>query len=219
MNNKSNNRIFGMSKTEFTIVVVMGGFLLCVITLFGGYIIYDLNRSSSVAALPPTFAPPTIQPLPINTPILVQPPNATNTSQPTNTVTPPKPCPPCTILVNSWRFEVQEIHSDPGKDSSRKNIILIGNMYNEGTTKDLFLPTFLLVLKDSAGHIYQDDLNATFAAEEKYGTELFGGGGSNPGAFTYVAYGFDVPASEKVFEIAPGELVASWGENFQFRVP
>ncbi len=31
MNNKSNNRIFGMTKTEFTILVTMGGLLLCVI--------------------------------------------------------------------------------------------------------------------------------------------------------------------------------------------
>lgn len=129
------------------------------------------------------------------------------------------PCPPCTVLVNSWRFTILEIHSDPGSDRSRQNIILIGNMYNEGTKKDLFLPTFLLVLKDSAGRVYEDDLNATFAAEQKYGTEYFGGGGSNPGAYTYVAYGFDVPASEKIFEIAPGEQVANWGGNFQFMVP
>jgi len=76
MNNKSNNRIFGMTKTELTILVIMGGLLLCVIMLFGGYIIYDLNRPIPAAVIPPTAIPqvviqPTNSPLPIqpNTPI------------------------------------------------------------------------------------------------------------------------------------------------------
>ncbi len=76
MNNKSNNRIFGMTKTEFTILVTMGGLLLCVIMLFGGYIIYDLSRPVPAAVLPPTTIPqvviqPTNSPLPSqpNTPV------------------------------------------------------------------------------------------------------------------------------------------------------
>lgn len=76
MNNKSNNRIFGMTKTEFTIFATMGGLLLCIIMLFGGYIIYDLSRPVPLAVLPPTAIPqvviqPTNSPLPSqpNTPI------------------------------------------------------------------------------------------------------------------------------------------------------
>lgn len=57
MKNKSNNRIFGMTKTEFTILVTMGGLLLCVLMLFGGYIIYDLSRPVPAAVLPPTTVP------------------------------------------------------------------------------------------------------------------------------------------------------------------
>jgi hypothetical protein len=54
MNKKANNKIFGMTQTELLILVTMGGLLLCVIFLFGGYILYDLNRPNTVAVLPPT---------------------------------------------------------------------------------------------------------------------------------------------------------------------
>jgi hypothetical protein len=77
MNHKTNNRIFGMNKTEFTILVTMGGLLLCVITLFGGYIIYDLNRPAPVAVIPPTSIPQ----------VVIQPTNSPLPSQP-NTPTP-----------------------------------------------------------------------------------------------------------------------------------
>lgn len=91
MNNKSNNRIFGMTKTEFTIFATMGGLLLCVIMLFGGYIIYDLSRPVPVAVLPPTaiqqvVVQPTNSPLPSqpNTPV----PQSTSTTAPTHAPAP-----------------------------------------------------------------------------------------------------------------------------------
>lgn len=75
-----------MTKTEFTILITMGGLLLCVIMLFGGYIIYDLSRPIPVAAIPPTSIPqvviqPTNSPLPSqpNTPV----PQPVFTSTPT----------------------------------------------------------------------------------------------------------------------------------------
>ena len=55
MNQKPNNRILGMTQTELLVLVVMGSLLLCVIILFGGYILYDLNRSNpATGILPPT---------------------------------------------------------------------------------------------------------------------------------------------------------------------
>ena len=86
MNNKPNNRIFGMTQTELIIVVIMGGLLLCVIVLFGGYIFYDLNRPTPVAVVLPTSIPQNfIQPT--NSPLPILPPN-TPIPQPTFTTTP-----------------------------------------------------------------------------------------------------------------------------------
>ena len=52
MNNKANQRILGMTQTELLILISMGGLLLCGLVLFGGYIIYELNRPLPVASLP-----------------------------------------------------------------------------------------------------------------------------------------------------------------------
>jgi tetratricopeptide (TPR) repeat protein len=122
-----------------------------------------------------------------------------------------------TILVNSWRFEILEIQSDPGKDSSRQIVVLIGNMYNEGRTTDTFVPLYKIVLRDSAGREYGDDYQATNAAEDKYGA--IGAAYVNPGAYAYVAYAYDVPSSEHYFVIIPGSLAVSWGGNWSFNVP
>lgn len=72
MNKKSNNRILGMTQTELIIFVTMGGLLLCAIALFGGYILYDLNRSNPVAILPQTSTPQLIT-QPTNSPLPLQP--------------------------------------------------------------------------------------------------------------------------------------------------
>jgi hypothetical protein len=66
MNKKTNKRILGMRQTEFLILITMSGLILCGIVLFGGYIIYELNRPLPVAS-PPTSRPtlitqPSIQP-------------------------------------------------------------------------------------------------------------------------------------------------------------
>jgi hypothetical protein len=86
MEKKKSRRILGMTQTELIILVVMGGLLLCVIVLFGGYIIYDLNRPNTTVALPPTSIPqPVIQPT--NSLLPIQPSN-TPFSQLTFTSTP-----------------------------------------------------------------------------------------------------------------------------------
>lgn len=96
MNNKTNNRIFGMTKTEFTILVTMGGLLLCVIMLFGGYIIYDLSRPTPVAVIPPTSVPQVIV-QPTNSPV----PNQPNTSVPQLVFTPTPTYIPAPTTVSS----------------------------------------------------------------------------------------------------------------------
>jgi hypothetical protein len=56
MNKKANKRILGMTQTNLLILITMSGLLLCVIVLFGGYVIYELNRPIPVA-IPPTSMP------------------------------------------------------------------------------------------------------------------------------------------------------------------
>ena len=74
MSKKQNRRILGMTQRELIILVTMGGLLVCVIVLFGGYVIYDLNLASPVTVQPPTSIPqPVIQPT--NSPLPIQPSN------------------------------------------------------------------------------------------------------------------------------------------------
>ena len=54
MDKKQKNRIFGLTERELLIFAIMGGSLLCVIIVFGGYIIYDLNRANPDTASPRT---------------------------------------------------------------------------------------------------------------------------------------------------------------------
>lgn len=63
----------------------------------------------------------------------------------------------------------------------------------------------------------EDDRPATWAAEDKYGTES--GTSKNTGATEYVAIAFDTPSSEKSFTIIPGCLTVSWSWNITFVVP
>jgi hypothetical protein len=86
MNKKAKKRILGLTQREFLILATMGGLVLCIMVLFGGYIIYDLNRPIP-AAPPPTSMPQlivqqTITPSPVpSTPIS----EITSTIAPTNT--------------------------------------------------------------------------------------------------------------------------------------
>lgn len=123
---------------------------------------------------------------------------------------------PGTILVNNWRFVISEIRTDRGKDPSRKMVVLIGNLYNEGRASDTFTPSFTMLLRDSSGREYDDDYLGTVSATDKYGGSL--PSGVNPGAHVYVAFAYDVPASEYSFLIVPGDLATSWGGNYSFGV-
>jgi hypothetical protein len=227
MNKKTNKRFLGMTQTELLILVTMGGLLLCVLALFGGYIIYDLNRSNPVAVLPPTLMPqsiiqPTIQPT--NSPLPVKPldtliPQLTDTPLPSATPIPPtiKPKPIGTLRVNNWLFEITAVHSDPGMDSSRQQVVLLGNITNEGGSTDGFVAYAKLILRDSQGRQYEDDRVGTFSAMDKYGTQI--PAGINPGATILYAVAFETPSSERTFTIIPGALVASWSGDITFTLP
>jgi hypothetical protein len=88
MAKKSNKRILGMRQTEFLTLGILGGILLCILVIGGGYIIYSLNGSSSVAAVSPISAVPSITPEPAQS-------LPTPTTKPTQTAT-PRPLPTLT---------------------------------------------------------------------------------------------------------------------------
>lgn len=184
--------------------------------------VISLPQNTATLAESSTPQPPTetaTPALPTNTPQPTSTPRPTKTTSPSETPVPPTatPEPIGTLLVNSWRFEILEARSDPGKDSSRQNIVLLGNIYNEGRTTDMFNPLYEMVLRDSQGREYEYDLLATFAAEARYGAEA--AVGMNPGSKKYVAYAYDVPASETDFTIVAGSFTASWSGNISFSVP
>jgi len=160
------------------------------------------SRKLQNSAILPTVAIPTFDSAPTVAPA----------NQPTAA-----PCPPCTVVVDTWRFDIQEIHSDLGMDPSRQMVVLIGVVTNEGMKQDLFMATDTMVLKDSGGREYQQDMNGTFTAGDKYGTGP--GGELNPGASEKEAWAYDVPATEKTFTIAAGDLAGSWGGDFIFTAP
>lgn len=232
MNKRPNQRILGMTQSELLILFIMGSLLFCTLIIFAGYIIYT-NRSLTVAVIPSTSIPsqPT-QPLPSAGPIIptlgttIQLPTVpptialpTNTPLPSETpILPTLTQQPIGILrVNHWLFEITAVHSDPGINSSRQQIVLLGNITNEGTSTDTFVAYAKLVLKDSQGRKYEDDQTGTYSAWRKYGTEI--AASMNPGARVYVAIAFDVPSSERTFTIIPGGLVVSWSGNITFTLP
>ena len=226
MNKKPNKRFLGMTQTELLILVTMGGLLLCVTALFGGYIVYDLNRSNPVAVLPPTSMPqsiiqPTIQPT--NSPLPVKPLD-TLIPQPTETLLPSEtPILPTrslnqvnTLRVNHWLFQITAVKSDPGMDSSRQQVVLLGNLTNEGYSRDTFTGQ-AISLRDSQGRQYEDNIQGQLAAGDKYGTQM--AVLMNPGATLYIAVAFDAPSSERTFTIIPGMLVVSWSGDITFTLP
>jgi hypothetical protein len=142
-----------------------------------------------------------------------------NPGNPTGAVGPNQACPPCTLLVDSWRFQLQEVHSDPSADPSERIIVLVGTIQNIGTTADVFTSNYVLLLRDSKGTTYKSDDASTRAAQVKYRTAPAGGGKLNPGERAQVAYGYIVVAGTRDFQIVPGAMVASWGGNGSFSLP
>jgi hypothetical protein len=80
MQNKANQRILGMTRSQLLILGALGGVFLCVVLAFGGYIIFGSTRSVP-AALPPTSIP-TVSTLTTQLPVAAQP-----TIRSTNTAT------------------------------------------------------------------------------------------------------------------------------------
>jgi hypothetical protein len=52
VSNQKPQRYLNLTRNELTIIVVLGGLLLCVLAVFGIYIMYDLSRPLAVAAAP-----------------------------------------------------------------------------------------------------------------------------------------------------------------------
>lgn len=122
-----------------------------------------------------------------------------------------------TVRVDHWVLEIAEVKSDPGMNASRKNIVLLGNLTNDGAQTATFSTIATLLLQDSRGRTYEEEKTVTWAAQDKYGAEI--PASISPGASRYVAIGFDVPVDAESFTIIPGSLVASWGGNVRFSLP
>lgn len=171
---------------------------------------------------------PTETPAPSETPRPTETPTteaATQTPAPTETPRPTDTQPPATdsttsigeVKVDHWVFEIEEVKSEPGMDSSRQNLVLLGQLTNEGRETSTFVAVYTLVLQDSQGRTYQEDVLAQFATMDKYGTEI--PASISPEASRYVAIAFDVPASEETFSLVPGSLASSWSGDVTISLP
>jgi hypothetical protein len=229
MDKKPNNRILGMTQMQLLILIAIGGLLLLTIILFGGYIIYDMNRSKVAAALPPTFQPtqPTYTPYPTNAPLPTFTPVVEVPQVPFFTPTTLAVISPTTefsvvvggsaIRLDSWLVEVMGIRSDPGKDNTRQMIVVFGYITNKGTQTDTFTPLYKIVLRDSQGRLYEADFGAGFDVLDKYNVEL--SAMMSPDARLYTAFVYDVPSSEKSFSLVPGNIVSDWSGDVSFTLP
>lgn len=204
---------------------------------------FEEGRSPE-SEVPPTFTPkapptqalavtepdPTATSVPDNTPTLVP---ATSAPQPTQTEVPTTAAPPTStpqlaaqstispsfIRFDYWLFEVTEVRIDPGMDPTRQSLVLLGYVTNEGTqTETTLLSRYEFKLQDDSGQIYEPDQLATFAAEDKYGTQDTTS--MSPGTRRYAAVAFDIPVSPspRTFSLIPGDLTASWGGNVTFSI-
>jgi hypothetical protein len=118
--------------------------------------------------------------------------------------------------VDNWAFEITAVQADPGKDATRKVIVLLGDVTNEGEVNATF-SEYILMLRDGHGHEYENDTSAGWVAQDRYGAGY--GASLNPGASAYIAVAFDVPAAERNFAIIAGPLVASWSGDIWFQLP
>jgi len=152
----------------------------------------------------PTHTPyPTYTAYPTYTPFVYQPTPSTSPAQAPSISEGVGPI--GTISVNTWSFEITDVQVVAGKDTSRKNIILLGNLTNDGLQTDIFVASGKILLQDGSGRIYEDDNDVKRMARDMYGTGFVVD--INPGAKKYIGIGFDVISSENIFTIIPGSLV------------
>ena len=206
------------------ILAVIAGALLCLVAYTVAPQAFSFLVPSASKSPPPTRAntasPQYLQPPP--TLALPQPPSLPNAVSPGN---PPKPasvagaCPPCTLVVDTWRLEIEQVHSDAGTDPSRQIVSLMGSICNEGHANDTFMPFLYIMIQDSQGRTYQADVYPSSAAATRYGASDYTFTGANPGACSTIAFAYDTPSTEKSWLIVPDKTVSSWGGNFSFSVP
>lgn len=122
------------------------------------------------------------------------------------------------LRFDHWLLEITNIHSDPGMEAGWQMVVILGTLTNEGNqTATIVFTDTSLKFRDSSGRVYEPELRATFAAEDKYGTESTSS--INPGASRFVAVAFSAPSSEQTFTIIPGTLIASWSGDVTFTIP
>ena len=95
--------------------------------------------------------------------------------------------------------------------------MLLGNITNLGAKTDTFVAIYKIILQDSHGRQYDDDTMLDYNAMEKYGAQF--GAEISPEASQYIAFAYDVPATETQFKLVRGSLVSSWSGDISFTTP
>lgn len=146
--------------------------------------------------------------------------------RPTRTLPPyrPSPLPPTAkprilgiLEVNGWRFELHEVHADPGLSATSQNVVMIGSLTNNGMRTETFTSVGIFLLQDGYGRQYEEDFSATSAAERRYGTQI--PSRISPGMTITAAIAFVTPSNVKSFIVVPDILAASWVGQLAFVVP
>ncbi len=133
------------------------------------------------------------------------------TMQPATHTPAPQPTSSNRILtVNSWRFEITEIHFCPGTDDSRRWLFLLGNATNEGMKTDGWSGLHTINLRDSRGRVYEGSSSGKHLARDKYAADYCVSVNPEQTRRRIVVAAFNVPASETTFTLIPGSLADSW---------
>lgn len=199
---------------------------LCLLTACGGPATPDRaavqtqavrDFAATLTAEAPTSTPTEV-PTPKSTPTEVLP-TSTPTPVPTATPPPAPTLPPIgTLTVDQWELVITRVLADPGKDTSRQNVVIFAMVTNHGS-EGTFSPNYTIELLDSKGRRYTDDLPATFSAQDKYGVDTYAGVSMSPESTELVLFAYEAPAGEKTFTLVPGDLVGSWSGNITFTLP
>lgn len=208
-----------LSRLETLIVGLIASMICLALVILAGILVY--SRGQGVEALPgllPSVNAPqevrataTWAPLPMPSPPLMPMLPASPTPAPL-----PAPAVPVGVLnVDYWTFDITEARSMPGINSSRQNVVLLGNVTNNGAATDTFVASF--ELQDSQGRRYEDDVVSALSLEAQFGAE--NPSSMNPGITRRVIVVYDAPIQEKTFTLVPNILVASWSGNLTFTLP
>jgi len=151
------------------------------------------------------------------------PPTAASPANPPPTALPAVPTPvqtttlPATLIVDQWELLITSVVGEPGIETSRQNVLVFATATNHGS-QSTFLAIYTVELRDSQGRRYSEELNVTFAAQDKYGLGFLPGADMPPESSEEIVIGYNTPATEKTFTIVPGSNVGSWSGNITFNI-